>query len=99
MNLKHVNISQCKQLTSPEVHHLLRFLRGRNITTLDLSGCSSKIDDNVIRSMVPHAPNLEYVNLSKAKKVTEYGVGMLAWVCHSSFPGASLTARGHGQGD
>ena len=57
---------------------------GSNIRVLDLSFCSTLIGDDAAVSVAKHCPNLECVNVSGSKRITTFGVAIIAFVCRST---------------
>lgn len=86
--VKYADVSGCSKIGNNQVISFLTGLAGntssrysgRSLLQIDLSGCSTQINDELVSTISLFAPNLESVNFSGAKKVTELGLGVLAWV-------------------
>jgi len=90
--LKDVDISRCKKLGTPEIRALASTFSGSNIRVLDFSGCSTLIGDDAAVSVAEHCQNLECVNVSGSKKLTTFGVAIIAFVRRTTL--RSLGLRG-----
>ena len=90
--VEYIDVSGCSKIGNKQATSLLTGLAGfaasrysgRRLCQLDLSGCSTQIDDELVSTIPLFAPNLQGVNISGAKKVTELGLGILAWVRRDS---------------
>jgi hypothetical protein len=89
-HLKYVDISGCKKLGTPEISCLASTLSGSIIRVLDFSGCSTLIGDGAAVSVAEHCHNLECVSVSWSKKLTTFGVAIIAFVCRSTLRCLSL---------
>lgn len=87
-----MDISRCKKLGTPEIRALASTFSGSNIRVLDFSGCSTLIGDDAAVSVAEHCQNLECVNVSGSKKLTTFGVAIIAFVRRTTL--RSLGLRG-----
>ena len=89
-HLKHVDVSGCTKLNTPEICCLASNLSGSNIRVLDFSSCSTLIGDDAAVSVAEHCHNLESINVSGSRKLTTFGVAIIAFVCRSTLRCLSL---------
>ncbi|KAK1739467.1 hypothetical protein QTG54_010010 [Skeletonema marinoi] len=89
-HLKHMDVSGCSKLNTPEICCLSSNLSGSNIRVLDFSGCSTLIGDDAAVSVAEHCHNLESINVSGSRKLTTFGVTIIAFVCRSTLRCLSL---------
>lgn len=76
-SLEHVDISGCRRINSNGIRCILGRVRGENIRSLDFSGCSSLIDENIVRPIVD-CKNLESLNIAGSKVNT----GAILFICY-----------------
>lgn len=89
-SLQSVDVSGCTRLGTQEISCIATKLSVGNIRTLDLSFCSTLIGDEAAVSVARHCPNLECVNISGSKKITTFGVAIIAFVRRRSLRCLSL---------
>lgn len=77
-SLQSVDVSGCTRLGTQEISCIVSKLSVGTIRTLDLSFCSTLIGDDAAVS-VARCP-LECVNVSGSKKITTFGVAIIAFV-------------------
>jgi hypothetical protein len=78
-SLQSVDVSGCTRLGTQEISCVVTKLSVGKIRILDLSFCSTLIGDDAAVS-VARCPNLECVNISGSKKITTFGVAIIAFV-------------------
>ena len=97
-NMQFLDLSGCRKVKFDQLGTLLVGLGGArirlndtipqrlelNLIQLDVSHCSHEIDDASAGLIARFAPNLERINLSGAKKLTQNGLGLIAWMCRST---------------
>ena len=84
-HLNYMDISGCSRLGTSAISCLASTtLSWSNIRVLDFSGCSTLIGDEAAVSVAEHCHNLECVNVSGSKKLTTFGVAIIAFVCRST---------------
>ena len=88
--LKYVDVSGCGKLGNEELCRLVPVLKGSNIRMLDFSGCSTLNGNRVALTVAEHCNNLESINLSGAKLLTNFGVAILCYVRRSTLRCLSL---------
>ena len=73
------------------VRSLLGSIQGHQIRVLDLSGCSTQTSDEIAGPISKCCRNLEGLSLAGMKKITAYGVGLIAYCCRDTL--RSLNVR------
>ena len=71
---------------------LTTYVAGHQIRHLDLSGCSTTLDDNIAPPIAECCRHLEVLGLAGLKKLTSFGVGLMAYCCRDTL--RDLTLRG-----
>lgn len=89
-SLQCVDVSGCSRLGTQEISCIATKLSVGKIRILDLSFCSTLIGDDAAVSVARHCPNLECVNVSGSKKITTFGVAIIAFVCRGTLRCLSL---------
>ena len=79
-SLQSVDVSGCSRLGTQEISCIATKLSVGKIRILDLSFCSTLIGDDAAVFVARHCPNLECVNISGSKKITTFGVAIIAFV-------------------
>ena len=89
--LEAVDISACPKIDNLGVRSFLGSVKGHQIRVLDLSGCSTKTSDEIAGPISAYCRNLESISLAGMKKITAYGVGLIAYCCRDTL--RSLNVR------
>lgn len=82
--LEAVDISACPKIDDLGVRSFLGAVKGHRIRVLDLSGCSTKTSDEIAGPISAYCRNLESISLAGMKKITAYGVGLIAYCCRDT---------------
>jgi hypothetical protein len=90
--LAFIDFSGCSKINEDGLGFFFDSIEPSNILHLNLSGCSSQIDDDILAPICDELSNLESLNLSGLKKLTEFGFGCIAWSCRETLK--SLSVRG-----
>ncbi|KAL7541280.1 hypothetical protein ACHAWF_006911 [Thalassiosira exigua] len=90
--LEYVDFAGCSLVDTDAMLVLSTIIMGCKLRHLDLSGASAQLNDSMLGAVAPWADSLESLNLSGAKKVTEYGVGLVSYLCRGTLK--SLNLRG-----
>ena len=86
-----ISISQCSQLESVALRECSSismigirnlFLNCKHIKSVDLSNCSSIVDDSILRILSANLEHLEVIRVDNSEKVTDQGLCELAYCCN-----------------
>ena len=91
--LEAIDLSACPKIDDLGVRSLLASVQGhQNLRILDLSGLSTQTNDNIAGPIASICRSLECLSLAGMKKVTSFGVGLIAYCCRDTL--RSLSLRG-----
>lgn len=88
-NLEYLDVAGCTKLNSRGIQDLFTHIRGHDIWHLDISGCSTLVDDSIAAPVAALCHNLECLSLA-GSKFTTYGAGIIAYCCRSTLRSLSL---------
>jgi len=88
--LEALDISGCSKVDTLGVETLTTYITGHQIRHLDLSGCSTTLDNRIAAPIAEWCRRLEYLGLAGLKKLTSCGVGLMAYCCRDTLRGLNL---------
>eukprot|EP00562_Extubocellulus_spinifer_P022062 CAMPEP_0178613636 /NCGR_PEP_ID=MMETSP0698-20121128/1747_1 /TAXON_ID=265572 /ORGANISM="Extubocellulus spinifer, Strain CCMP396" /LENGTH=867 /DNA_ID=CAMNT_0020252339 /DNA_START=571 /DNA_END=3174 /DNA_ORIENTATION=- len=72
------------------INTLTAYVAGHQIRHLDLSCCSTTLDDNIAPPIAECCRHLEVLGLAGLKKLTSFGVGLMAYCCRDTLRDLTL---------
>jgi len=90
--LQYIDISGCSKVDTTSFQSFISVLQPSKLLHLDLSGISSMINDEIFTILGRYCYKLESLSLAGATKVTDYGAGLISYICRDTLK--SLNLRG-----
>ena len=91
--LEAIDLSACPKINDLGVRSLLASVQGhQRLRVLDLSGVSTQTNDDIAGPIASICRSLECLSLAGMKKVTSFGVGLIAYCCRDTLRSLSLRA-------
>eukprot|EP00970_Alexandrium_tamarense_P004747 scaffold784_cov173-Alexandrium_tamarense.AAC.2 len=82
--LEYLDVSECTKVGHDALNSITDVIRGHKILHLDLSGCSTQMDDSISGPIVGYCRNVECLSVAGSKKITSVGVGIIAYLCRNT---------------